>query len=135
MTAIGALKSDEKIDTIVVDTIGMLRNLYALADIAYVGGSLVNCGGHNPIEPAALGKPILFGPDMSDFKEISDMLLKSQGALQIDDAGSLFKATAMLLGDKEKAVAMGARAYHLFCANKGAVKKTLKAVEACIQPY
>ena len=133
MTSIGMLTSDNKIDAIVVDTIGMLRSLYSLADIAYVGGSLVKCGGHNPIEPAAFAKPILFGPDMSDFKEISDMLLKSRGAIQVDDANSLFNAAVTLLEDKEAADAMGARAYHLFRANKGAVEKTLKAVETCIQ--
>ena len=58
-----------------VDVIGKLRNLYALADIAFIGGSLVSSGGHNPLEPAAHAKPILFGECMSDFKEISEMLI------------------------------------------------------------
>jgi 3-deoxy-D-manno-octulosonic-acid transferase len=127
-------KPNDKIDAVVVDTIGMLRHLYALSTISIVGGSLVNRGGHNPLEPAAYAKPILFGPDMRDFKEISRMLLDSKGAVQVEDADSLYATVSMLLEDPKRANALGAQAYHLFRANKGAVEKTVTVLESCIRP-
>jgi 3-deoxy-D-manno-octulosonic-acid transferase len=66
-----------------IDTMGVLGKLYAIADVAFVGGSLVAFGGHNPLEPAAFAKPIIFGPDMSDFPEISQMLLHAGGAIEV----------------------------------------------------
>jgi 3-deoxy-D-manno-octulosonic-acid transferase len=77
-------------DVIVVDRIGILKMLYATADIAFVGGSLVRCGGHNPLEPAAFSRPIIFGPDMSDFADISDMLVESGGAISVNDAEGIY---------------------------------------------
>jgi 3-deoxy-D-manno-octulosonic-acid transferase len=84
-------------DVIVVDRIGILKMLYALTDIAFVGGSLVNCGGHNPLEPAAFSRPIIFGPDMSDFADISDMLVKSGGAVFVKDAEGIYNIVLELL--------------------------------------
>jgi 3-deoxy-D-manno-octulosonic-acid transferase len=69
-------------DVLVVDALGVLASLYASADIAFVGGSLVKKGGQNPIEPAAAGCPVLFGPDMSDFPDVAQGLLEV-GAAQI----------------------------------------------------
>ncbi len=122
-------------EAIVVDTIGMLRSLYAVADIAFVGGSLVKCGGHNPLEPAAYSKPILFGPDMSDFRDISQQLLTLNAAVQIRDATSLYDAAIPLLRDKNKAEFMGKQAYTLLCANRGAVAKTLDVIKAFGLPF
>jgi len=62
-------------DVVIVDTIGDLRMLYALADMAFIGGSLVDRGGHNPLEPAAFSRPVLFGPEMSDFAAIAEYCL------------------------------------------------------------
>jgi len=115
-------------EVMIVDSIGLLGRLYVLADIAFVGGSLVSCGGHNPLEPAAFSKPILFGPDMSDFRQISRMLLDAGGAVKIEGAESFFRCVSELWGDGEKARAMGLRAFDVFCENKGALAKTLQTI-------
>ena len=121
--------TDEPFEVIVVNTIGLLTRLYALSDIAYIGGSLVNAGGHNPLEPAAFSKPILFGPDMSDFDDISRMLVQSGGGFEVRDADGVCETVSMLLGDREKAGEAGHRAFEVFDANKGAVEKVLNEVE------
>jgi 3-deoxy-D-manno-octulosonic-acid transferase len=114
-------------DVIVVDEMGMLRDLYAIADIAFVGGSLVPCSGHNPLEPAAYGKPILFGPDMRDFSSISRSLEMAGGAIRIQNAGSFCQTTNQLLSSAQELKTMGENALNLFQANGGAVEKTLAA--------
>jgi 3-deoxy-D-manno-octulosonic-acid transferase len=124
------ISAGKRFDVIVVDILGILKKLYAIADIAFIGGSLVDCGGHNPLEPAIFSKPIIFGQDMSDFDEISKMLVESGGAVRVHDANSIFEAVAMLIRDDNKAIKMGQRALQVFKANKGAVEKTLKVVEA-----
>lgn len=116
-------------DVIVVDRIGTLKMLYAAADIAFVGGSLVRSGGHNPLEPAAFSRPIIFGPDMSDFADISDMLISSGGAISVQDAEGIYDIVSELLTDNQKAGEMGSIALKVFNANKGAVKKTLNTIE------
>lgn len=118
----------EKTDVIVIDVIGLLTKLYALADIAFVGGSLTRFGGHNPLEPAIFSKPILFGPDMSDFAEISEMLLDAGGAVQVNDAESFHETATLFLRDEEKARKTGEQAFKVFQANKGAVQKTLDVI-------
>jgi 3-deoxy-D-manno-octulosonic-acid transferase len=123
----------ERYDVVVVDAIGILKRLYALADVAFVGGSLVNCGGHNPIEPASFSKPIIFGKDMSDFERVSRMLLASKGAVQVEGAEDLCEAITMIIGDSNTAQRMGESAFKIFCSNKGAVEKTVKVVESFSQ--
>jgi len=119
-------------DAVVVDTMGVLGRLYAMADVAYVGGSLVNRGGHNPLEPAAYAKPILFGPDMSDFKDIAQKLLASGGAVQIQDTETLYEVVMMLFRDGNKAERMGRKAHEILCANRGAIARTVAVVKGCI---
>lgn len=118
-----------KRSVIVVDTIGVLSRLYALADVAFVGGSLVNSGGHNPLEPAAYGKPILFGPDMSDFKDISKNLLAAKGAIQVRDSDSIYRSVMSLLKDHKAAEQMGRNAYEVLRSNRGAVENTLRVIK------
>ena len=120
---------DEKFDVIVVDVIGILKRLYAIADVAFVGGSLVALSGHNPLEPSAFSKPIIFGQHMSDFAHISQMLVDSGGAVQVENANSLYETIADFLSDNDKARNMGEKAFSVFNANKGAVEKTLKVIE------
>jgi len=118
----------ERVDGVIVDTIGDLRMLYALADMAFIGGSLVTCGGHNPLEPAAFSKPVLFGGDMSDFAAIARMLLESGGARQVRNAADLYAAVSMLMGNRLKAEEMGQNAYRVFCENKGALARNLEII-------
>ena len=123
------IDKDEKFDVIIVDVIGILKRLYAIADVAFVGGSLVDLSGHNPLEPAAFSKPIIFGQHMSDFAHISQMLVDSGGAVQVENANSLYETIADILSDSDKARNMGEKAFRVFNANKGAVEKTLKVIE------
>jgi 3-deoxy-D-manno-octulosonic-acid transferase len=112
-------------DVVVVDFIGALKRLYALADVAFVGGSLSPDGGHNPLEPAAFAKPVLFGPDMRDFHHIAEMLTRAGGARQITPHEPLGKLLLELLTDPASARRMGQRARGVFLSNKGAVQRTL----------
>jgi 3-deoxy-D-manno-octulosonic-acid transferase len=84
-----AVDADPRADVVVLDTIGELASLYQIATVAFVGGSLVATGGHNILEPAVHGRPIVFGPSMSNFAEIADLFLSSDAAVQVaNDARS-----------------------------------------------
>jgi 3-deoxy-D-manno-octulosonic-acid transferase len=124
---------DRRLDVIVIDTIGVLKRMYALADAAFVGGSLVNCGGHNPLEPAEFSKPILFGPYMSDFDEISRLLVSGGSAIRVHDAKGLGAAAFEIFTEHKHAEEMGTKAFKVFNDHKGAVEKTLKVVETCFE--
>ncbi|GBC63825.1 3-deoxy-D-manno-octulosonic acid transferase [Desulfonema ishimotonii] len=115
-------------DVMAVDRIGVLRSLYALGEIAFVGGSLVALGGHNPLEPAAFGKPVLFGSHMADFAEISALLLAEGGAVQVTDAASFRRETLRLFENTAAASETGKRALRVFTANRGAVARTLDVI-------
>jgi 3-deoxy-D-manno-octulosonic-acid transferase len=117
-------------DVLIVDTVGILSRLYALADIAVVGGSLVPFGGHNPLEPAAWSKPIIFGSDMSDFGQIARRLVAGGGALQVSDQDGLTEAVTLLFEDPQRAQAMGQNAYAVFKRNQGAVDRTIDIISA-----
>lgn len=119
-------------DILFVDTIGELQMIYAAADIAFVGGSLVPVGGHNPIEPAALGLPILTGPNLHNFMEISK-LLQNAGAEQIvTDATTLADAVIALCSAKELREKIGQRAQETIETNRGALQKHMECVERCL---
>jgi 3-deoxy-D-manno-octulosonic-acid transferase len=107
-------------DVVLVDRMGLLGSLYALADVAFVGGSMVQKGGQNPIEPAAAGRPVLFGPDMSDFPEVSRLLLETGGAIQVQNPTELIEQCTRLLQDHRLAETMGMRARSLVDGHRGA---------------
>lgn len=98
---------------VVVDVMGKLAALYGIADIAFVGGTLVPKGGQNPIEPAAAAKPVLFGPDMSDFPDIARELLARDAAFQVQNEQELGERVRQLLSEPELGDRMG-RAGRLF---------------------
>jgi 3-deoxy-D-manno-octulosonic-acid transferase len=132
-----AQECEEGPDVVVVDCLGRLRRLYAVADIALVGGSLLcirGIGGHNPLEPAAYSKPVVFGPNMSDFKEITRLLIETGGCIQVETPEDLSRAVVSVLKDAEHAARMGQRAFHVFCANRGAVDKTFRVVQQYLHP-
>ncbi|HET7909077.1 MAG TPA: glycosyltransferase N-terminal domain-containing protein [Nitrospira sp.] len=111
---------------IVVDRMGYLSRLYALADVAVVGGSFVPQGGQNPIEPAACGKPVLFGPDMHDFPDIAAWLLKAGGAIQAANERELYDACRRLLLDPEEARIMGERARAVVAEHQGTTERIVQ---------
>jgi 3-deoxy-D-manno-octulosonic-acid transferase len=128
LTQTAKTHSETKADVIIIDTLGVLKKIYALADVAVIGGSFTHRGGHNPLEPAAFSKPIIFGPDMSNFLEIAGLLVQSNGAFQVKDANSLFKAVVLLLGNSKYANETGENAFNVFLNNKGSVEKTVKEI-------
>ncbi len=116
-------------NVVVIDTMGVLGNLYAVAHAAFVGGSLVPFGGHNPLEPAAFAKPIIFGPDMSDFPEISRMLLHAGGAIEVRNTEHIIQTVQEFLTDPIKTREIGKNAFEVFEANQGAVEKTVAVIK------
>ena len=118
------------IRVLVVDRIGMLRNLYALADVAFVGGSLVRAGGHNPLEPASVAKPILFGPHTDDFRWICQTLEKAGGAIRVNDADQLAARVVHLILNQADSRRVGRCAYGVFAKHRGAVARTLAVIDA-----
>lgn len=116
-------------DGLVVDRMGLLARLYGLAQVAFVGGSLIPFGGHNPLEPAALARPVIFGPHMHAFREISERLLAAGGALRVTDVRSLAEAVAGLLEDPRRAARIGRQGRAVVEAHQGAVERTLGVIE------
>ena len=116
-------------DVIVVDQMGLLAMTYAVCDLAFIGGSLLPFGGHNPLEPAMFGKPILFGPHMTDFMEIADLLVDGKGAHRVETASQIQAKLQRIFEDPVLAKQMGDAGYRVFFGNTGAVDRTLKRME------
>ena len=114
---------------LVGDTLGELLFLYALADLAFVGGSLVANGGHNLLEPAALGKPLLSGPHLFNFLEIATQLRAAGDLLEVEDAAQLQAALHNLFADADKAARMAAAGLGVLRANQGALARLLAGLE------
>ncbi len=121
-------------DVVVLDTIGELAQLYQVATAVFVGGSLVDTGGHNILEPAVFGKPIIFGPYMQNFAEIAQTFLENGAAIQVRTARELEPALLELLGDPVRRARLGAAARALVEANRGARTKTLAAIAQLLPP-
>ena len=119
---------------VVLDTVGELATLYQVATVVFLGGSLVPAGGHNVIEPAAWGKPIIFGPYMQNFAEIADLFLTNQAARQIESPEALEPALTDLLGDPVRRAALGAAARALVETNRGATDRTLAVIASLLPP-
>lgn len=114
------------------DSMGELLLWFALADVAFVGGSLVNVGGHNPLEPAALAVPIVTGKTMFNFKQITDILLQAGALQQGQDAVELAKIVCEWLANPEQKQKDGQAGLAVVNANKGALKKHLAIVEGVL---
>jgi len=113
-------------DIILLDTLGELGGMYSLGSVVFVGGSLVRTGGHNILEPAFYGVPILFGPHMENFREIADLFLRSGAAMVVQDSADLSRKVIWLLRHPEEARQMGMRARSVLEQNRGATQRTLE---------
>jgi 3-deoxy-D-manno-octulosonic-acid transferase len=113
---------------VILDTVGELAQLYALAEVVFVGGSLVPVGGHNMLEPAMRGKPVLFGPHTSNFREGAELLQRSGGGLVVKDGEQLAGELERLLADGGLARRMGGAAREAFAGRQGAVSATLDLI-------
>jgi 3-deoxy-D-manno-octulosonic-acid transferase len=129
-----AIDVEPRADIVVVDTIGELATLYQIATVVFVGGSLVPTGGHNVLEPAVFGRPIVFGPHMENFREIAEAFVSAGAAVQLGHEGQLETAFIDLLGDSVRRARLGAAARALVEANRGAKDKTMVIIEALVQP-
>lgn len=115
-------------DVYLGDTMGEMLLLYAASDVAFVGGSLQPIGGHNLLEPAALGLPVLTGPYLFNFLEISDKLQKAGGALIVENAKALQTALEKLFQNPQQRQVLGKNAKNVVLNNKGALERVLNLV-------
>ena len=118
-----------KADVVILDTMGVLSSLYGLAAVVFIGRSLRGHGGQNPIEPAALGRPVLFGPHMENFGEIADDLVDAGGAVRIKDEADLTGRLAEILSDPERRKRMGEKARRVVESRRGASQKNLGLIK------
>ncbi|WP_297203184.1 lipid IV(A) 3-deoxy-D-manno-octulosonic acid transferase [uncultured Pluralibacter sp.] len=119
---------------VVGDTMGELMLLYGIADLAFVGGSLVERGGHNPLEPAAHAIPVLMGPHTFNFKDICARLSDASGLITVTDAASLVKEISALLNDADYRSFYGRHAVEVLYQNQGALQRLLQLLEPYLPP-
>ncbi|MGZ4996506.1 MAG: lipid IV(A) 3-deoxy-D-manno-octulosonic acid transferase [Methylobacter sp.] len=110
-------------DVYLVDTMGELKMLYAASDVAFVGGSMVPVGGHNILEAAAVGTPVLFGPYMANFKEIAEGVLREGAAIQCQDEGEIINAVTALYVDAEYRQSLAEKGKVFVQQNQGAITR------------
>ena len=120
--------SEPRHDVVILDTIGELAQLYQVATAVFVGGSLVDAGGHNILEPAVFGKPIVFGPHMQNFAEIARTFVDNGASIQLRSARELETVLLELLSDPVRRASLGAAARALVEANRGARGKSLSVI-------
>ncbi|MCK4649228.1 3-deoxy-D-manno-octulosonic acid transferase, partial [bacterium] len=119
---------EPRTSVILLDTIGELAKIYSLATVVFVGGSLIPIGGHNILEPAALGKVPLFGPYMHNFVESARLLEEGGGGIQIRDEEELLRNILDLLENSEKKEGMGRKAQEIVKRHQGASERTVELV-------
>ena len=115
-------------DVVVVDAFGVLGSLYAFGEVTYVGGSLVPKGGQNPIEPAAAGKPVLFGPDMRDFSDVSNLLTSQGGGIRVHSGEELAEQCDRLFSDRGLAARLGEMNKALVEAHRGSTDRLAEEI-------
>jgi 3-deoxy-D-manno-octulosonic-acid transferase len=120
-------------DVYIVDTMGELKLLYGASDICFVGGSMVPVGGHNILEPAALGIPIIFGPYMVNFKEISESVLALKAAVQCAGKQTLIDTVLHLYSDSDFRKEIAFKAKQFVESNQGATEATVKIIADQLQ--
>lgn len=112
-------------DVVLLDTLGELAGLYAIARGAFVGGTLVPTGGHNPLEPARFGVPVAVGPAMDNFRDMAERFDAAHAWARVADEADLARIWGAWLDDPEAARALGARGAALVAAERGALDRTL----------
>ena len=128
------IDAEPRADAVILDTIGELAQIYQIATAVFVGGSLVPAGGHNILEPAVHGRPIIFGPHMDNFAEIASTFLGHDAAIQVRTERELEDAVVSLMADPVRRAKLGAAARALVDANRGAKDKTLSVLAELLPP-
>ena len=121
-------------EVLLLDTVGELRRAYAAGTLCFVGGSLVRRGGQNLLEPAAAGRPVLFGPRTENFAEAARALLEAGAGWRIDSGGELAAAVLKLLRNPAACDEAGRRGLALVAANRGATRRTAERILAFLLP-
>ncbi|MDD2760704.1 MAG: 3-deoxy-D-manno-octulosonic acid transferase, partial [Methylomonas sp.] len=122
----------EAADVYIADSMGELKMLYAAADVAFVGGSLVPVGGHNLLEPALVGVPVLFGPEMFNFTEIAERMLAEQAAIQCSGPDAVADAIEQIANDADLRNKMTARAKAFVLRNQGATRRIVDLLSGAL---
>jgi 3-deoxy-D-manno-octulosonic-acid transferase len=122
------IDAEPRADAVVLDTIGELAQIYQVATVVFIGGSLVPSGGHNILEPARYGKPIVFGPHMQNFGEIAESFVANGAAIQVRSEGEFEETIVSLIGDPVRRARVGAAARALVESNRGAGDRTLAVI-------
>jgi len=123
----------QKSNVFILDTLGELGQVYGLADVAFVGGSLAPLGGHNLLEPAFFGIPVLFGPYTYNFTTMSELMVKYRGGKMIADESELRNVMLELLAQKNKRDEIGKRAKEFVEQNQGAISRVMEILETYIE--
>lgn len=125
--------SPRSVDCLLVNTTGELRSFYACADVVFIGKSLTAHGGQNPIEPAALGKAVVVGPNMENFSQITDEFLQSRAILQVKDESGLEQTVIDLLSSEKRRNKLGRMAADVVRKKQGGLEKTMDMIVAGIK--
>ncbi len=123
-----------EVECLLVNTTGELRFFYEHATAVFIGKSLTAMGGQNPIEPAALGKAMVFGPNMQNFAGITRNFVAEDGAVQVSDPAGLEKAIAGLLADEKRRTELGQNAHRVVRENLGAIDRTVEMILEKLDP-
>jgi len=126
-------KSQSGLEVMLLDSIGELGALFEICNLAYIGGSLVATGGHNPLEPAYWAKPVLFGPYMENFSSIADLFIRTGAATQVPDEHALAREVLTLLRNPKVAQVMGETARKLLNEHQGATARNLTQIEKLLR--
>ncbi|MDO3379570.1 3-deoxy-D-manno-octulosonic acid transferase [Geoalkalibacter halelectricus] len=120
-------------EVLLVDSIGEMLKFYAMADLVFVGGSLVPVGGHNVLEGVLLKKAVLYGPHMHNFRDIAKLLREAGAAMEVADGQGLQQAVAHLIDHPLGRRALGEAGYQLIARNVGATAQTLSVIESLLE--
>ncbi|HET6655896.1 MAG TPA: 3-deoxy-D-manno-octulosonic acid transferase [Gammaproteobacteria bacterium] len=119
---------------LIVDTVGVLMQFYAAADVVFVGGTLVEIGGHNILEPAILGRPVVTGTHLANWRELAGEMAEAGGLTVVDGAAALADAVGRLLADDEARAQSGAAARASLERNRGATERALNLIDSLVTP-
>lgn len=120
-------------EVLLVDTVGELMRFYSMSDVVFVGGSFVPTGGHNVLEPASFGVPVIFGPYMANFREIAALILKLGGGVQVRDGNELETSLSSLMADNGKRSAMGKNGAQLLLDNSGSTARHMEVISRYVR--
>jgi 3-deoxy-D-manno-octulosonic-acid transferase len=122
---------NESYEVLILDTIGELARIYGIATISFVGGSLTPVGGHNLLEPASFGRPVLFGPHTDNFVLMSQLLIEAGGGRRVRHGEDLFETAKALLSDPERSDSMGRKAKKFVETSRGALGRVMENLKDC----